>query len=312
MIRKSSILIILLLLALPCSAQLYETYPRDVASKKVIGKYNLSVMYKFSYRQDTISKGKMFDIEKLEVGDSFSRYFSRDADIVDSLMYKNRLFPVKNKVGADHYEYSMTRQPYEKERYSDIYMNYPVKGTLLSRVAIVNTEYEYCEPVNAFVWQYSDSVANVLGYNCKIAFTFFRGRNYKVYYTEEIPVSYGPWKFYGLPGLIMKVEEKSDTFIWETIGISQKDGDIYIFDPSVGRTTPSVPYMKIKKTTRAIVQKLEKLEWQDPLYLLELHGKHIQGYMTQNPHTKELKMGDIKDINPLGFMDPYVPPLELE
>jgi len=167
MIRKSSILIILLLLALPCSAQLYETYPRDVASKKVIGKYNLSVMYKFSYRQDTISKGKMFDIEKLEVGDSFSRYFSRDADIVDSLMYKNRLFPVKNKVGADHYEYSMTRQPYEKERYSDIYMNYPVKGTLLSRVAIVNTEYEYCEPVNAFVWQYSDSVANVLGYNCK-------------------------------------------------------------------------------------------------------------------------------------------------
>ena len=41
---------------------------------------------------------------------------------------------------------------------------------------------------------------------CKKATTNFRGRNYIVWYALSIPISSGPWKFHGLPGLIIEVK----------------------------------------------------------------------------------------------------------
>ena len=47
----------------------------------------------------------------------------------------------------------------------------------------------------------------VCGYPCLKATMSYGGRNWEAWYTEEIPSSYGPWKFAGLPGLIMKVND---------------------------------------------------------------------------------------------------------
>ena len=54
----------------------------------------------------------------------------------------------------------------------------------------------------------------LLGYICKSAKTNFRGRTYIAYYTPELPYNDGPWKFGGLPGLILKVEDTSGEFKW--------------------------------------------------------------------------------------------------
>lgn len=43
-------------------------------------------------------------------------------------------------------------------------------------------------------------------YVCKKATAVFRGTNIEAYYTTEIPVSVGPFKFKGLPGLILEVK----------------------------------------------------------------------------------------------------------
>ena len=49
-----------------------------------------------------------------------------------------------------------------------------------------------------------DSVMTILGMECHKATTKFRGRVWEVWFTEEIPISLGPWKLGGLPGLILK------------------------------------------------------------------------------------------------------------
>jgi GLPGLI family protein len=41
------------------------------------------------------------------------------------------------------------------------------------------------------------------GYVCNRATTHFRGRDYEAWFTPEIPVTFGPFKFKGLPGLIL-------------------------------------------------------------------------------------------------------------
>lgn len=37
-----------------------------------------------------------------------------------------------------------------------------------------------------------DSIKNILGYDCQLAETDFRGRNWKAWFTIDIPLSYGP------------------------------------------------------------------------------------------------------------------------
>lgn len=52
-------------------------------------------------------------------------------------------------------------------------------------------------------WTLSDEKKVIGQYECYLAECDFRGRHYFAWYTEEIPMPYGPWKLGGLPGLIV-------------------------------------------------------------------------------------------------------------
>ncbi|WP_438638229.1 GLPGLI family protein [Muribaculum gordoncarteri] len=47
----------------------------------------------------------------------------------------------------------------------------------------------------------------------------FGGRNWKVYYTNDIPVPYGPWKLNGVKGLVLKAEDSENNFIFEAVKV---------------------------------------------------------------------------------------------
>lgn len=53
-------------------------------------------------------------------------------------------------------------------------------------------------------WTLQADTKHILGHLCYTAHTFFRGRSYIAYYTTDMPVSGGPWKFGGLPGVILE------------------------------------------------------------------------------------------------------------
>ncbi|HFK5506698.1 GLPGLI family protein [Elizabethkingia anophelis] len=55
----------------------------------------------------------------------------------------------------------------------------------------------------------------IAGYKCNKATTIFRGSKIVAYYTKSINIKTGPYKFNGLPGLILEVyEENSDVNLW--------------------------------------------------------------------------------------------------
>jgi GLPGLI family protein len=68
-------------------------------------------------------------------------------------------------------------------------------------------------------WMTQDEFTTILGYLCQKATTTFRGRNYIAWFAAELPIDDGPWKFYGLPGLILKVEDEQGIFRFTAIGI---------------------------------------------------------------------------------------------
>lgn len=80
--------------------------------------------------------------------------------------------------------------------------------------------YSVSENMPNFKWKYLKGEKSINKFKCKQATTTFRGRTYTVWYTEEIPVSAGPWKFSGLPGLILDVADKDGLYNWTVKNIS--------------------------------------------------------------------------------------------
>lgn len=99
-----------------------------------------------------------------------------------------------------------------------IFKNYP-EGKLTHTEKICTDWFCYEEEMPQLEWVLTDSVTDVLGYECRSAVCNFRGREWTAFYTQEIPLMEGPWKLHGLPGLIMKATDKEGHYAFECIGI---------------------------------------------------------------------------------------------
>lgn len=117
-----------------------------------------------------------------------------------------------------------------------IYKNYPA-GRLTHTEKICQDWFRYDEEMPSLDWELTDSVATVLGYECQSARCKFRGREWTVFYTEDIPLMDGPWKLHGLPGLIMKASDEMGHYTFECIGIkSNADRPITVYKVPFNKT----------------------------------------------------------------------------
>ena len=87
-------------------------------------------------------------------------------------------------------------------------------------------------------WTIFPDTMTVLNYLCFKATTTFRGRNYIAWFTPDIPINEGPWKIYGLPGLILRLEDEDGLFVHEAIGLtSHAERPIAMQDDAYTRAT---------------------------------------------------------------------------
>lgn len=87
--------------------------------------------------------------------------------------------------------------------------------------------YEYLthELLREIEWELIDSTKQFGRFTAQGARCAFRGREYDVWYVPEIPVSCGPWKFNGLPGLIVEAcERDGGVFRFVLQGVEVKEG----------------------------------------------------------------------------------------
>ncbi len=59
-------------------------------------------------------------------------------------------------------------------------------------------------------WKLFNETKKIGAFNCQKATATFRGRDYTAWYTNEIPLPFGPWKLQGLPGLIIEAYDTSE------------------------------------------------------------------------------------------------------
>jgi GLPGLI family protein len=76
------------------------------------------------------------------------------------------------------------------------------------------------ETVPPMEWEIFSDTMTVLNYLCFKATATFRGRRYIAWFTPDIPINDGPWKIYGLPGLILRLEDEDGLFVHQAIGLT--------------------------------------------------------------------------------------------
>lgn len=75
-------------------------------------------------------------------------------------------------------------------------------------------------------WKLFDESQVINSINCKKASVNYKGRNWIAWYSTEIPLPYGPYKFGGLPGLIVKITDQNGDFEYELVkSVSNSDLD---------------------------------------------------------------------------------------
>jgi GLPGLI family protein len=92
---------------------------------------------------------------------------------------------------------------------------------------IDQSDITYCvaDSVKEYEWSLLPDTTRILGFlcykaNCKAAVMDNIVRSYTVWYTPEIPIPVGPNKFYGLPGLILGVEDKYYSLLAKSINLN--------------------------------------------------------------------------------------------
>ena len=92
-------------------------------------------------------------------------------------------------------------------------------------------------------------------YSCQKATLNFRGRDYVACFTTDVPISDGPWKFTGLPGLILKIEDTGGLFIFRLIGLQQLSPSLPVqIDDSKSIKCSRPEFEKLKKKQGAGMQ----------------------------------------------------------
>ena len=79
----------------------------------------------------------------------------------------------------------------------------------------------YQSNIDKMQWKLLPERKIILGYKSKKAICYFKGRNYTAWYTEKISIPDGPYKFNGLPGLILSIADTGNQFSFNAISISR-------------------------------------------------------------------------------------------
>lgn len=95
-------------------------------------------------------------------------------------------------------------------------------------------------------WHLTHELDTVAGFPCYSARTSFRGRVWTAHYTADLPDALGPWKFRGLPGMILAIEDEEGRYGWRCVGVAAADMQMKRFAWDVIRL-PRKKWLKMQR-----------------------------------------------------------------
>lgn len=180
----------------------------------VLNSDEYEINYRYTYQIDSnVSDSKKEIIMQLHYNKGKSQYQSvekRKSDSVVNATQSTMIFYSYGTINPNNYLI---------EKNSEYITTYEsINGIGLNGN---NELFAYVQPRTIFDWNLHGDTATISGYLCQKATVTFGNRSWVAWFTQDIPVSDGPYKFYGLPGLIVSVYDEDDFFKFEMLSIQK-------------------------------------------------------------------------------------------
>lgn len=171
---------------------------------------NQRFIYDYKFQSDsTNAESVKTELMFLDVTPVSSRYYSYDsykqdsirrADFEKQIKATGSMNVVTSAVSRGFVRYSVTKT------YPDF------KTYLHTRVGTDGYKVADENPLN---WKIEQEKQKIGEFSAQKATTYYQGRKWTAWFTTDIPLQEGPYKFHGLPGLIVKVYNDNQTHLME-------------------------------------------------------------------------------------------------
>ncbi|RQO38111.1 GLPGLI family protein [Chryseobacterium sp. KBW03] len=163
-------------------------------------------VYDVEYKKDSTSNLTTKENYLLDINKSEVLYYTRDFFIADSLINNNIPFPKNMKLNT---------------------------STIITHRIGDNNYHEYDLLENTILklqtkdfqnWKLTGEKKKIKELFLQKAVTNWGGRNWTAWFTTEIPFQEGPYKFHGLPGLIVELYDDKDNYRFELVKSEKYNG----------------------------------------------------------------------------------------
>ena len=210
--------------------------------------YQCSYIYSH-WKDSTNASTKVIEYMNLDITSTGYKYYSSQRQIGYQITENDKIVqtPLENIMkNMDQYYVDAESEIIFFENKMNIYKLYDKLSS--------KSEYKSIDSLGVPKWQLKKDTITILGQLCQKAVTYFRGRNYNAWFANKIPFNVGPYKFVGLPGLILRISDDKGRFKFECTELNSKK----IRDFKLYANCKNVTYKKLKelKKLRIVKKKL--------------------------------------------------------
>lgn len=224
---------------------------------------NYQVLYKYTYQTDSLNieskKEELMELLVAQAGETFYQSYNkgvRDSIVMADDIDRNRGIDMKVQSKTKHNIYSTIFQTNQNFITRDTYIN------SLGR----EKDYSYYRENMGLNWQLQEQIDSINGIPVQKATCRLGNHGWTAWFAPGINLPYGPYKFSGLPGLILKMEDDSGYFSFEMVAINNKINRSIHF--------PNEEYLVKKQITKTQYLK-EKYYYLENRTIIEIQSKEI-------------------------------------
>ena len=173
---------------------------------------DILITYNFSYKKNIESLNFTQENTSLIIKSSGVSLFVLDNMLATDSIQKIREFNISDMLlYRSPYDY-LVKKDFDKNEITFVYK--------------IGKELYAIKESNELMWEFTSEKKLINGYDCKKALVTYYGRQWIAWYTTKIPINAGPYKFNGLPGLILEIHDSENIFNFKAGNITFGNFDI--------------------------------------------------------------------------------------
>lgn len=188
--------------------------------------FDYKVYYRMDFRTDSNSMDSRSKDMILLVGKEGSLFESFERYTKDSVLYHHNpeewnqrsMTPAMPISLVQKEDYLIHKQGADIITYDGPFGSRDLKGK--------KPVYRYKEKIEDLDWQVTEEMDSIGGFECQKALLEYGGRLWTAYFTPEIDIHDGPYKFTGLPGLIIKISDETDSWEFNLTAVEHTEGEV--------------------------------------------------------------------------------------